>query len=142
MSEVKFNVVEAVVHVNAEVLSSYKSKSYRTDIILRKTSGEVLNAKCKCVAGQSGKCKHMAGVLFGLLYFQRTMEDAPESCTSKEKWHEPSRKAKEVTKHLKIGKQDLTQARGYNTFFMLSSAMKFKLLTNAKIAKNQRKFSC
>ena len=31
VSEVKFNKVEDIVHVNATVLSSYKSKSYRTD---------------------------------------------------------------------------------------------------------------
>ena len=105
MSEVKFNPVEDVIHVNAEVLSSYKSKSYRTDIVPKKTSCEVLSGKCKCVAGQGGKCNHVAGVLFGLFDFRQTVKDAPESCTSKEqKWHQPCRKAKKMTKALKIGK--------------------------------------
>lgn len=104
VSDVKFNKVEDVVHVTATVLSSYKNKSYRTDIVLKSQTGIVLKAKCHCVAGQGGKCNHVAGVLFGLLDFQESMKDAPESCTSREqKWHQPSRKAKKHTKPLKIG---------------------------------------
>ena len=34
--EVKFNQGENVFHVNVEVLSSYKRKSYRKDMILKK----------------------------------------------------------------------------------------------------------
>ena len=74
VSEVKSNEIEAVVHVNAEVMSSYKSRSYRKDIVLKKTSGEVLTAKCKYVAGQGGKCNHVADVLLGLLVFQQTAD--------------------------------------------------------------------
>ena len=104
VSEVKFNKVEDIVHVNATVLSSYKSKSYRTDLVLKQQSAMVLTAKCHCVAGNGGKCNHVAGVLFGLLDFQKTVKDAPESCTSKEqKWHQPSRKAKKMTRLLKSG---------------------------------------
>ena len=91
-------------HVTATVLSSYKNKSYRTDIVLKSQNGIVLKAKCHCFAGQGGKCNHVEGVLFGLLDFQESKKDAPESCTSrKQKWHQPSRKVKKYTKPLKIG---------------------------------------
>ena len=72
--------------------------------MLKQHSAMVLTAKFHCVAGNGGKCNHVACVLFGLLDFQKTVKDAPESCTSKEqKWHQPSRKAKKMTRPLKIG---------------------------------------
>ena len=62
-----------------------------TDLVLKQQSAMVLTAKCHCVADNGGKCNHVAGVLFGLLDFQKTVKDAPESCTFKEqKWHQPS----------------------------------------------------
>jgi len=104
VDDLKLNPLEKITHVKATVLSSMKQNKYKASVVLDKSSGLVLSAKCDCVAGMGGKCNHVAAILFFCLDFQHQLRHQSPSKTEKlQEWHQPSRKAKKNTKPTKTG---------------------------------------
>lgn len=92
------NSIENVVHVVGKGLPSCKEKVYDTNVVIETGKGVIVKAGCNCVAGRGGKCNHVAGLLFALLNFCHSLQNALESCTSRsQQWHKPPRIAKRPT---------------------------------------------
>lgn len=113
VSNIMTNSIENVVHVVGKVLSSYKEKVYDTNVVIETGKGVIVKAGCNCVAGRGGKCNHVAGLLFALLDFCHSLQNAPESCTSRsQQWHKPPRIAKRHTQPTLAG--NILQYRQYS----------------------------
>ena len=104
VGEIRLNPLNDVTHIWAEVLSSFKDKTYTVKIVLDNKTALVITASCGCPAGVGGKCNHAAALLFFLLC--HVMSEAAASVTEKpQKWHQPSRKSKKDTKPGKAGER-------------------------------------
>ena len=53
VSDVKFNKLEDYTHVSGMVLSSYKSKTFQTDLVLKNSTGEVMKGKCRFMCSRT-----------------------------------------------------------------------------------------
>ncbi len=77
--------------VKAEVHASMKNVQYTAYVHFVQLSGEVMEAKCNCKAGQGGCCKHVAALLFTLLdYSNMGAKEIPSdlTCTQvAQNWH-------------------------------------------------------
>jgi len=66
--------------------------NYKSNV-LENVSGLVIEARCECVVGKSGKCNHIAALLFYCLDLQHHRKNQAPSKTEKlQEWHRPSRK--------------------------------------------------
>ena len=92
---------EDIVVVRGYCHSSLKSQTTCTVYVVLKTSGDVLAAQCKCVAGKGEACNHIAALLFYIedikrrsimhLPSDRTATDCLQmACASKEKHSTPA----------------------------------------------------
>ncbi len=77
--------------VKVKVHASMKSCNYNVYIHLDQANADVIYAKCNCMAGQGGCCKHVAALLYTLVdYVNMDLEEIPLelTCTQKgQKWH-------------------------------------------------------
>ena len=71
--------------------------SYSTVVALSKLTGYIIGARCKCKAGASGCCKHVAALLYNILdYVELGLAAIPEgkTCTDKpQQWNRPKASA-------------------------------------------------
>ena len=68
-----------------------KKQDYEVYVHLNKVTGAVVYAKCQCSGGASGRCKHVAAILFQLLDFcELELSQVPDekTCTEElQQWH-------------------------------------------------------
>ena len=90
----------------ARVSASMKSIQYNVYVHLCQQTGEVQYAKCSCVAGQGGCCKHVAALLYSLMDFVNLgLQNVPEelTCTQvAQKWSVPSNSNKTLKTAVKF----------------------------------------
>ena len=72
--ESKVKVIPDVLHVGGRLFylkctvhASMKKTEYAVYVHFKQDSGEVIEARCTCVAGNGGCCKHVAAALFQML---------------------------------------------------------------------------
>ena len=56
-------------HTKCTVHASMKKTNYTVYVHLKHDTGKIIEAKCSCVAGNGGCCKHVAAALFQVLDF-------------------------------------------------------------------------
>ena len=56
-------------YIKCTVYASMKKTNYTVYVHLKQDTGKVIEAKCSCVAGNGGCCKHVAAALFQVLDF-------------------------------------------------------------------------
>ena len=80
--------------VKAKVHASMRSCHYDVYVHLDQCDGEVLFARCNCIAGQGGCCKHVAALLYTLLDFiNMDTKEVPKDLTCTQvgqRWNVPS----------------------------------------------------
>jgi hypothetical protein len=92
--------------VKAQVGASMKSVSYPVYVHLNQVDGEVEYAKCSCMAGQGGCCKHVAALLYTILDFVNlNLKHIPMelTCTQlTQRWSVPSGSSKTLDNAVKF----------------------------------------
>ncbi|XP_028416374.1 uncharacterized protein LOC114540378 [Dendronephthya gigantea] len=97
----KVKVIPNVLHLGGmlfylkcTVHASMKKIEYSVNVHLKQDTGEVIEARCTCVAGNGGCCKHVAAALFQMLDFiELELTEVPDDLTCTQllqEWHVPS----------------------------------------------------
>ena len=81
-------------YIKCTVHASMKKTNYTVYVHLNQDTGKVIEAKCSCVAGNGGCCKHVAAALFQVLDFiELELTEVPDDLTCTQllqQWHVPS----------------------------------------------------
>ena len=87
---------DASIVIRGHCFSSLKAKATYVVYVILKKAGDVVSAKCKCVAGEGGACSHIAALLFYIEDIKRRdMQMLPSDRTvtdALQQWHVPPKR--------------------------------------------------